>query len=129
MQIDWVFLKLKTPQVLWLKIKMSSNGALLSDFLRKKLNPMLITLEACKGIPLKSDPKFKPIFSRIQFVDGTIFKTEEFPQGSTCKFDAKFVTLLGKKDPVLLREQISIKPVKVFLHDCEEYSKDPEQVF
>jgi hypothetical protein len=52
---------------------------LLSNYLRKKLNPMLVNLNACKDIPFKTDPKFKPIYARFQFVDESTFLTKEMP--------------------------------------------------
>ena len=32
-----------------------------------------------KDIPFKTDPKFKPIYASLQFLDGTTFKTLEMP--------------------------------------------------
>jgi hypothetical protein len=34
---------------------------------------------ACKDIPFKTDPKYKPIFARLEFVDNSKFKTNEMP--------------------------------------------------
>lgn len=65
----WTFDRLKTLPIHYLEIKISTQTALLSSFLRKKLNPMMITLVACKDIPFKTDPKYKPIFAQVQFVD------------------------------------------------------------
>ena len=56
----------------------------------------MITLLACKDIPFKTDPKFKPIFARLDFVDNSSFKTTEMPQQPNCKFDTKQVFLIGK---------------------------------
>ena len=64
----------------------------------------MLNLVSCKDIPFKTEPKYKPIFARLEFVDGTKFKTDEFPQAPVCKFGAKFFILLGKLDPILLRE-------------------------
>ena len=94
---------------------------LLSPFLRKKLNPIKITLVACKDIPFKTEPKYKPIHAVFEFVDGKSFKSLTMPQQEHCKFDSKYVFLLGKQDPVQLKELLATKTVKVYLHDCDEY--------
>jgi hypothetical protein len=51
----------------------------LSPFLRKKLNPLQINLVACKDIPYKTDPTFKPIYASLSLVDDSSFKTVEMP--------------------------------------------------
>lgn len=117
----WRFNKMQTLAIHWFELKITTSTALLTPFLRHKLNPLLITLVACKDIPAKSDPKFKPIFARLQFVDNQSFKTVEMPQQRNCKFDQKHVFLLGRQDPTLLREMLSTNLVKAYLHDCEEF--------
>lgn len=54
----------------YLDIHIGSEKPLLSNFYRKKLNPLQINLVSIKDIPLKSDPKYKPIFATIRFLDG-----------------------------------------------------------
>ena len=41
---------------------------------------MLINLVACKDVPYKTEPKFKPIYCQLRFIDGQSFRTQEFPQ-------------------------------------------------
>ena len=53
---------------------------MLSEFYRKKLNPLIINLVACKDIPFKTEPKYKPIFANVDMIDGTGFSTLEMPQ-------------------------------------------------
>ena len=48
---------------------------MLNEFLRKKLNPLQITLVSMKDIPYKTEPKYKPIYSHVEFLDGNEFKT------------------------------------------------------
>jgi hypothetical protein len=38
--------------------------------LRKKLNPIQITLNAIKNIPYKTEPKYKPIYAVCEFITG-----------------------------------------------------------
>ena len=64
----------------YLKVKLSSEQPLLSDFIRKKLNPLQVTLVAIKDIPFKYEPKYKPIYAVVKFVDGKSFRTVDFPQ-------------------------------------------------
>lgn len=71
---------MKTMQIHYLDLHIKSENPLLSDFYRKKLNPMQINLVAVKDIPFKTDHKFKPIFAECKFVDGRSFKTQELPQ-------------------------------------------------
>lgn len=85
---------------------------------------MLVNLNACKDIPFKTDPKFKPIYARFQFVDESTFLTKEMPQQSVCKFNQKHVFFIGETDATQMKELLATKLVKVFLHDCDEYVKD-----
>ena len=66
-------------QLHYLTLKVTADETLLSDFLRKKLNPLQLNLVNCKDIPFKTEPKYKPIFAECQFVTGTTFKTLEMP--------------------------------------------------
>lgn len=95
LEFDWHFGQLKTPQLHFLDIKVQFDKPLLSEYLRKKLNPMQLTLSSVKDIPFKTDPKFKPITARVTYVDGRSFTTLELPQQSQCKFDHKHVFLIG----------------------------------
>ena len=76
---------------------------------------------ACKDIPYKTEPKFKPIHCVTRFVDGKAFRTLDFPQQPFIKFMHKHVYLIGLHDPVMLRELLATQLVKVDLHDCDEY--------
>lgn len=105
----------------YLQLKIVSDIPLLSDFLRKKLNPLQLTLVACKDIPYKTEHKFKPIHCVTRFVDNKSFRTLDFPQQSLVKFMHKHVFLLGLHDPVLLKELLATRVVRVDLHDCDEY--------
>lgn len=76
---QWTFDKLKPLQIHYLNVSIQSETPLLSDFLRKKLNPLQINLVACKDIPYKTEHKYKPIYCVLKFIDGKEFKTLEFP--------------------------------------------------
>jgi len=53
---------------------------MLSDFYRKKLNPMQINLVSIKDIPFKTEPKFMPIHATVNFLDEQqSFETTMFP--------------------------------------------------
>ncbi len=60
-EFQWAFDKLKPMSLHYLNFKITSDQPLLSDFMRKKLNPLQIHLLACKDIPYKTEHKFKPI--------------------------------------------------------------------
>ena len=68
---------MKTMQINYLDVQIRSENPLLSNFYRKKLNPLQVNLVAIKDIPFKTDPKFKPIHASVKFVDGTSFDTLE----------------------------------------------------
>jgi hypothetical protein len=73
------FDKLKCVELHYLKISVSTDEPLLTPFMRKKLNPLQVNLIACKDIPFKVEPEYKPIFAIFKFVDGRSFKTLEMP--------------------------------------------------
>ena len=85
-QFSWTFDKLKIMSVHELTVKVESDLPLLSEYLGKKLNPMQINLVAIKDIPFKTEPRFKPIFATLKFVDGQTFTTREMPQQADCRF-------------------------------------------
>jgi len=60
---------------LYLNITVSVDLPLLTPFLRTKLNPLMVNLVACKDIPYKVEPQYKPIYSIFTFVDGRQFRT------------------------------------------------------
>ena len=68
---------MKSMSLDYLKLQIRSEQPMLSEFYRKKLNPLQINLVAVKDIPFKSEPKYKPIFSVVNFVDGRNFTTLE----------------------------------------------------
>lgn len=70
----------------YLEIRVKSEQPMLSEFYRKKLNPLLINLVSFKDIPFKTEPKYKPIFASLEFIDGSKFATLEMPQQPACKF-------------------------------------------
>ena len=63
----------------YLEIRVKSEQPMLSEFYRKKLNPLLINLVSFKDIPFKTEPKYKPIFASLDFIDGSNFTTLEMP--------------------------------------------------
>jgi hypothetical protein len=69
-QYKWHFDKLETLPIHYLEVTLTTSSALLSPFLRQKLNPLLLHVVACKDIPFKTSPKFKPIFAEVDFIDG-----------------------------------------------------------
>jgi hypothetical protein len=50
---------------------------MLTPFYRRKYNPLQINLVACKAIPYKTEPQYKPVYAIFKFVDGRSFKTLE----------------------------------------------------
>ena len=121
LDFSWHFDKLKTLPIEYLTINVQSDRPLLSEYLRRKLNPLQINLVCCKDIPFKTEPRFKPVYASLEFVDGKKFKTLEMPQQPACRFMHKHVFLAGMHDPVMLKEMLATKLVKVYLHDNDEY--------
>lgn len=61
---------MRTMQLHYLNLRIHSETPLLSEFYRKKLNPLQVNLVAVKDIPFKTDPKYRPIYASLEFVDG-----------------------------------------------------------
>lgn len=74
-EITWKFDKMMTMQLHYLNVSVSFDLPPLNVFMRNKLNPLLVNLVACKDIPYKTEPEFKPIYALFKFVDGRTFKT------------------------------------------------------
>ena len=78
-EVTWKFDKMKTMSLLYLNITIGTDLPILSSFLRAKLNPLQVNLVACKDVPYKVEPQYKPVFAIFTFVDGRNFKTIEMP--------------------------------------------------
>ena len=128
-EFEWTFDKLKTMSIHYLSIKVESDVPLLSDLLSQKLNPIQINLIAVKDIPYKTDPIYKPIYATLQFVDGQEFTTTEMPQQADCRFKQKHVFLVGKHDPAMLKEMLSTKCVRVFVHNNDEFVNNDDEIY
>ena len=77
--LEWKFDKCQTQAIHYLNITVATDESVLTNFLRKKLNPLQVNLVACKSIPYKTEPRFKPIHAVFDFVDGRSFKTSDMP--------------------------------------------------
>lgn len=71
---------MQTAAVDYLDLSIQCEQPLLSEFYRKKLNPLQINLVSVKDIPFKTEPKYKPIYASLVFVDGQSFATLEMAQ-------------------------------------------------
>ena len=78
--MSWRFDKLKAMQLNYLTLSIKSDLPLLTPFYRKKLNPLQINLVSVKDIPFKTEPKYKPIYATLEFIDGSRFTTLEMAQ-------------------------------------------------
>lgn len=125
-ELVYKFDKLKTLEFLYLNVHVCVDKPILTGYLRNKLNPLQVDLVACKDIPYKTEPKYKPIFSIFRFVDGRQFRTLDMPQQQNCRFNQKHVFLVGAMDHVQLRERLATQIVEVELHDCDEFIANKE---
>ena len=50
------------------------------------------------------------------------------PQQADCRFKQKHVFLVGKHDPVLLKEMLATQLIRVFVHDSDEFVDSDEKV-
>ena len=76
---------------------------------------------AAKNVPYKVEPRYKPIYAVCNFVDGQKFRVDDRPQQSFCRWMHAHVYLVGKMDPVLLREWLGTRTVRLEIHDCDEF--------
>jgi len=121
---EWEFDMLKVYSLNYLKLKITSNNPFLTEFLRKKLNPLQIFILAAKDVPQKTDHKYLPIYTVCKFVDGQEFQTNQLPQSDFCKWMHKHVFLVGQKDPTEFAEQLASQTLNLELHDCEESTQE-----
>lgn len=77
---EWTFENIKVYSLNYVKIKISTDKPMLSEFIRKKLNPLQIFILAAKDVPSKTDHKYLPVYTVCKFVDGQEFKTSGLPQ-------------------------------------------------
>ena len=75
--MSWKFDKMQAMQLNYLNLGITSEQPLLSEFYRKKLNPLQINLVSIKDIPFKTEPKYTPIYASLEFIDGAKFTTLE----------------------------------------------------
>ena len=85
---------------------------------------MQITLIGFKDVPIKSEPKYKPVYGSVHFVDGSQYKTQEVPQNQNCKFNHKHVILLGNQDPSQIKELLATKTIRVYIHDNDIFNSN-----
>ena len=78
-EFEWTYDKLKALPIHYLRVKIEADQALLSAFLRKKLNPLQITVVAAKNVPYKMEPRYKPIYMVCRFVDEQKFRVDDRP--------------------------------------------------
>ena len=68
---EWSFEHLKTPKLNHLKLSLTTTDPLLTDFYRKKYNPLELNILSAKDIPEKEGiSPYLPVFSVCRFVDG-----------------------------------------------------------
>ena len=60
------------------------------------------------------------------FVDGQTFNTLEMDQQKHCRFMHKHVFLVGRSDPVQLKEFLTSRVVRVLVHDNDEFVSDQD---
>ena len=117
---------MKTRQINFIWVKLETDQGLLSNFLRKKLNPLKLHISQFNDIPYKTEARFLPIHCKVKFVDGQEYETQQMPQATQCRFNHDHVFLVGKQnDPVALKEMFATKVIKVFLLDNEELTEEP----
>lgn len=75
--MSWQFENLKTKKINYLKLTLSTSGPFLTEFWKKKLNPLLVNIIAAKSIPQKSEEVYSPIYCVCKFNDDSEFKTIE----------------------------------------------------
>lgn len=68
-KMDWTFENLKFSKLNYLKLSISTTGPMLSEFWKKKLNPLLVNIVAAKSIPIKEDNSYAPIYCVCKFND------------------------------------------------------------
>lgn len=124
---EWNEEYVKIHSLDYFNLKITTDNPLLSEFLRKKLNPLQIYILAARDVPEKTDPKYKPVYTICKFVDGQTIRTSDHPQANLCRWAHKHVFLVGQKDPAEFAEQLSSKTLDLELHDCDEEIKEEDK--
>lgn len=53
---EWTFDKLKSDEINYLKLKITTDKGFLNELIRRKLNPLMVNILAAKDVPAKVDP-------------------------------------------------------------------------
>ena len=91
---------------------------------RSALNPMKVHIVGAKQLPSLSESKYLPVYVKVKFFNEEFARTQDVPHNSTCKWKFKHVFLLGKIDPVWLKEKLSKEVLKFELHDKDQLNKN-----
>ncbi len=117
---------LKDTKIEFIDVSIQVDKPLLSEWLHKKLNPMKFNLMGAKDLDHKQGMNYKPVYSVLDFYDGTRIFTREVPQHHFCKWAHQHTFLIGNEDPVFMREMLESHAVKVEVHDTRQVMEDEE---
>jgi len=96
--------KMLIPAIENFHFRMTPSKELLSTKHRSYLNPMRLHIVGAKQLPAFNERKYLPVYVKVTFFNGEVVKTHSVPHDSTCKWKYKHVFLVGKEDPVWLKE-------------------------
>ncbi len=118
--------KLLVHEIQYLDFRITPSKPLLSPMHRRALNPLLLNIVGAKQLPEipQIGDKFTPIYVKLKFFNGDVIRTQGVPHASTCKWRFKHVFLIGKMDPVWVKEQLASVPLTFEVHDKDMINRN-----
>ena len=118
--------KLLVHEIESFDFRLTPSKALLAPTHRRALNPLLLNIVGAKQLPeiAQIGDKFTPIYVKLKFFNGDVIRTQGVPHASTCKWRFKHVFLIGKMDPVWVKEQLASVPLTFEVHDKDMINRN-----